>query len=161
MTIYYSPSTRGFYDTGAFEYTLPDDTVAISRERLSELLAGQATGQEIVPGADGFPTLAAPPGITVEQWRETAKLSRMEMATALDAAGLLTEAEAMQFCGGTVPAPLDALIMLLPEEHRKAARFATAAGQPFERSSPLWDAVAAADTGPSEVEIDALFGWTD
>lgn len=93
-------------------------------------------------------------------WRATATLSRMEMALALEASSILTEAQMLELCGGVIPAPLGAFIDLLPVESRKFARAATAAGQPFERASPIWTAVAAADTGPTESEIDALFGWT-
>jgi len=33
MTIYYSPSTAGFYDTGVVEYpTLPEDCIEITQE---------------------------------------------------------------------------------------------------------------------------------
>lgn len=97
----------------------------------------------------------------IEAWRAQATLSRMEMALALKAAAILTHAEAMQLAGGTIPAPLATFIELLPDQQsREFAEIATIAGQPFERASPLWSAVAAAATGPTEAEIDALFGWT-
>lgn len=100
-----------------------------------------------------------PPMSEIEYQRSLATLSRLEMALSLKAAAILTHAEAMQLAGGTIPAPLAAFIALLPDqESREFAELATIAGQPFERASPLWSAVAAADTGPSEAEIDAIFG---
>lgn len=99
--------------------------------------------------------------LAIDAWRAQATLSRLEMALALKAFAILTHAEAMQLAGGTIPDPLAAFIALLPDqESREFAEIATIAGQPFERASPLWSAVAAAETGPTEAEIDALFGWT-
>lgn len=99
--------------------------------------------------------------LEIEAWRAQATLSRMEMALALKGAAILTHAQAMELAGGNIPAPLAAFIALLPDQDsREFAEIATIAGQPFERASPLWSAVAAADTGPTEAEIDALFGWT-
>jgi hypothetical protein len=95
------------------------------------------------------------------KWRARATLSRMDMALALEAAGILTETQMLELCGGNIPAPLEAFILMLPEADRKFARAATAAGQPFARSSPMWSAVSAHEDGPTESQIDAIFGWSE
>lgn len=56
--IYYSAVHGGFYDTRVHgEPTLPADAVEISSARHAELLAGNASGQQIVPDANGQPVL--------------------------------------------------------------------------------------------------------
>ena len=57
MTLYYSQSSGGFYDSDIHS-RLPEDAVAISPEQHAALLAGQSTGQVIMPGKDGKPVLA-------------------------------------------------------------------------------------------------------
>ena len=54
----YSPSTRGFYlPTNP---NAPGDLVLIEPEYHAELIAGQSTGKNIVPGVGGVPTLETP-----------------------------------------------------------------------------------------------------
>jgi len=53
-----SKSTCGFYDELT---TAPNDAVEISAENHAELLAGEANGQVIVWGDDGYPVLVDPP----------------------------------------------------------------------------------------------------
>lgn len=55
MTIYYSKSTSGFYDTDFSSYTLPSDVVEITKDEHDALLLAQSNGQEIVAGSDGKP----------------------------------------------------------------------------------------------------------
>ena len=57
MTLYYSQSSGGFYDSTTHS-RLPEDAVEISAEQHAALLAGQSTGQVIMPGKDGKPVLA-------------------------------------------------------------------------------------------------------
>lgn len=58
MTIKYSASARGFFDTD-LHGSIPDDAVTVTRGRHAELLAGQADGREIVPDKRGRPQLRA------------------------------------------------------------------------------------------------------
>lgn len=59
MTIKFSPSTRGFYDT-SFHASIPLDAVEISPARYRELLDGQAQGKQITL-VEGQPMLQDPP----------------------------------------------------------------------------------------------------
>jgi hypothetical protein len=56
MTIRYSASAAGFFDT-ALHRDIPDDAVTVTARRHAALLAGQADGYEIVPDARGRPQL--------------------------------------------------------------------------------------------------------
>jgi hypothetical protein len=58
--MHYSPSTRGFYDNPSKYKDAPADLVPVTKELYAELMAGQAAGRVIVPGADGQPALADP-----------------------------------------------------------------------------------------------------
>lgn len=62
----YSAQTRGFYDP-AIHTAIPADAQPITAALYAALMAGQATGQAIVPDAAGHPVLAAPPAPTPEQ----------------------------------------------------------------------------------------------
>ena len=62
MSLYYSPSTKGFYheDFHAEEIqgcNIPTDAVEITEEYHRELFDGIAMGQQIVINQDGFPVL--------------------------------------------------------------------------------------------------------
>lgn len=62
MAVLFSPTTCGFYDPQLHApASVPEDAVPISREEHAALLAGQAAGKRIIPGADGRPELADPP----------------------------------------------------------------------------------------------------
>lgn len=67
MTLYYSQSTGGFYDSD-INSRLPEDAVEISAEQHAALLAGQSTGQVIMPGKDGKPVLTLPAPSHLHQW---------------------------------------------------------------------------------------------
>ena len=67
MTLYYSQSTGGFYDS-AIHSRLPEDAVEISPEQHTALLAGQSAGQVIMPGKDGKPVLASKAPSHLHQW---------------------------------------------------------------------------------------------
>ncbi|MEJ7933655.1 hypothetical protein WG907_05190 [Sphingobium sp. AN558] len=56
--IYFSPSTRGFYDA-RLHSARPSDAVAISPARHKAMLDGQAKGLQIIASANGRPTLKA------------------------------------------------------------------------------------------------------
>ena len=67
MTLYYSQSSGGFYDS-TIHTRLPEDAVAISPEQHAALLAGQSQGQVIMPGRDGKPVLADPAPCPSSTW---------------------------------------------------------------------------------------------
>lgn len=62
MTIFYSPSRRGFFDPKVHD-PMPADALRVSQKRYAELLAEQERGAQIVPGANGKPTLQWPPAV--------------------------------------------------------------------------------------------------
>lgn len=57
MSIFFSPSRCGFFDSAIHYGEIPDDAVEISYTRHAELLEGQSLGKRIVEGADGAPEL--------------------------------------------------------------------------------------------------------
>ena len=67
MTLYYSQSNGGFYDS-TIHSRPPEDAVEISPEQHAELLAGQSAGQVIMPGKDGKPVLAEQPPCSSSTW---------------------------------------------------------------------------------------------
>ena len=67
MTLYYSQSSGGFYDSD-IHTRLPEDAIAISPEQHAALLAGQSAGQVIMPGKDGKPVLAEQPPCPSSTW---------------------------------------------------------------------------------------------
>ncbi|GAA0651478.1 hypothetical protein GCM10009424_30690 [Sphingomonas ursincola] len=68
MTIKYSASARGFFDTDLHKQ-IPDDAVSVTARRHAELLAGQAAGGEIVPDKRGRPQMRPLAPATLEQAR--------------------------------------------------------------------------------------------
>ena len=58
--MFYSPSTKGFYDTTIHGANIPSDAVEITAEQHAALLEGQSNGQQIVPDANGRPILVDP-----------------------------------------------------------------------------------------------------
>ena len=67
MTIYYSKANQAFYDSNIHS-RLPEDAVEISHELHAALLAGQSSGQVIMPGKDGKPVLADPAPCPSSTW---------------------------------------------------------------------------------------------
>ena len=59
--MFYSKSTRGFYDAAIHGDNIPADAVEISTEDHAELLEEQSQGKRIVADKDGFPVLQDPP----------------------------------------------------------------------------------------------------
>lgn len=57
MAIYYSPGEKGFYVDGIHD-SIPEDKIEITELEHARLIEGQALGQRIVPGDDGYPELA-------------------------------------------------------------------------------------------------------
>jgi len=82
MTIYYSPSTFGFYDTDIVEYpSLPDDVVEMSVEERSFYIDEINNKGNQLLLIDGVLTLAKPEAIVT--W-ETIRLDRNSLLNASD-----------------------------------------------------------------------------
>ncbi|MBW4241750.1 tail fiber assembly protein [Enterobacter roggenkampii] len=56
---FYSPGTRGFYQSDIHS-VIPDDAIEINADEYHRLLEGQQNRMEITPGADGSPILTEP-----------------------------------------------------------------------------------------------------
>lgn len=102
----------------------------------------------------------------LDAWRAQATMTRMEIAKALKVGATIggqpfsiTHLEALAFVRGEIPAPFQQLLDLLPAESIEDAEIAAAGGQPWPRKTPLWDGLIAHPSGPTEAEIDALYGW--
>lgn len=66
MTIYYSQTTNGFYDS-SINSDIPSDSVEISVEKHQELLTDQSNGKIITSDKKGNPIAIDPPAPTREQ----------------------------------------------------------------------------------------------
>ncbi|HCW2865449.1 TPA: tail fiber assembly protein [Escherichia coli] len=80
MTIYFSPSTNGFYHSGLqgdYENagTWPNDLQEITDEEYQRLLQGQTDGFIIVSGENGYPVLKEP----VINWQQKAETQRQHL----------------------------------------------------------------------------------
>jgi hypothetical protein len=58
--MFYAKSTGGFYRREINGDNIPDDAVEITDAEYAALMAGQAQGKRILPGAGGVPTLQDP-----------------------------------------------------------------------------------------------------
>lgn len=68
--MYYSKSTRGFYDTAIHVANMPVDVVEITTEEHAALLEGQSNGKLIDFDEAGYPFLTDPPDPTAEEVQE-------------------------------------------------------------------------------------------
>ena len=67
MTIYYSPSTRGFYSDAIHGQDIPADSVEISEEQHLKLIQGESHGKIIAADDHGYPILIDPPAQSDDQ----------------------------------------------------------------------------------------------
>ena len=67
MKIYYSPSSRGFYNDYIHESNIPEDAIEISQDLYSFLLEQQSQGKIIQPGISGLPEAVDPPEPSFEE----------------------------------------------------------------------------------------------
>lgn len=72
MTIFYSASTSGFYDT-EIHTSIPSDSVEITKEEHNALLEDQSKGRVICVGADGRPTTKLPDKPDLPTYKRAAK----------------------------------------------------------------------------------------
>lgn len=53
----YSATTNGFYAEDVIYASVPEDCIEVSAEEYAALMNGQASGNEIIPDANGYPQL--------------------------------------------------------------------------------------------------------
>jgi len=89
----------------------------------------------------------------LDNWRNNARRSRLEITEALIELGILTEDEAEEFSGHQLPKPLSDMTNDLPPEVRGKARRALRAASQFNRNHPMWE------HAPYDAEtVDKIFG---
>ena len=66
MTIYYSPTTKSFFDT-AINFEIPDDKIEVSEEVWSDLTLARSNGKIIEINSKGKPVAVNPPAPTKDQ----------------------------------------------------------------------------------------------
>ena len=108
MTIYYSKTNQAFYDD-QIHSRLPEDAVEISHEQHAALLAGQSSGQVIMPGKDGKPVLADPAPSHLHQWNGKE--------------WMLDKAAASQLLAEAIDQGTDAINNLVDKAYRHVTRF--------------------------------------
>lgn len=138
--IYYSKSTRGFYELGV-NPVIPTDAVQVTEMQRQALIAGQSAGKEIVPDANGFPVLRDPPAPAPIAPQV---VSATQAKIALAGAGLFDQIET--FMDG------------LPKSD--ARRIAWTTASEFTRDSPTLAAVAQ-QFALSPAQVDSLFLTAD
>lgn len=99
------------------------------------------------------------PEAILEAWRGAVSLTRIEMAFALQSAGILDQAQALEFAGRTLPGPIEALIASLPEVVQPLARLKMVGATEFPRSDEMWTLLTQGEGWPQDADVDALFGW--
>ena len=134
MSLFFSTTTRGFYDD-AIHANIPGDAQPITEQVRANLLAAQSAGKVIEADADGFPVAVDPPPPGPPQ-----VVSRFQARAALHLAGLLDQVEALMADPAT-----DTL-----------ARLAWTDATEFRRTSPTLLAMASA-LSLTDAQIDQLF----
>lgn len=72
MTLYYNPTTKGFYDTEIHD-SIPSGSIEISAAEHQALLDAQARGYSIVAGPDGRPAAREPLPVGLQTLKTHAK----------------------------------------------------------------------------------------
>lgn len=91
MSMFWSPSAKGFFAAAVHDVAMPDDAQPISDAEYAALLAAQAVGQEIRSGDEGAPLAVTPtPPAPPTAWFVPVPLLRQR----LQAAGLWETAAA-------------------------------------------------------------------
>lgn len=99
MTIYYSPSTGGFYDSAVHhDDGIPADRKAITASQRDALLAAQSSGKNIRPSESGMPVAVDPdPPTTAEIIAALTDAVQQHMDAAAQAAGYDSIASAVTY----------------------------------------------------------------
>lgn len=74
--MFYSPSTKGFYDKDIHGENMPSDVLEITFEKYRELLDGQNNGKVIVATNEGTLALQDPPELNKEEKENLANSQR-------------------------------------------------------------------------------------
>ncbi len=82
--MFFSPSTRGFFDPDIHGDTMPVDAVEISNGRYEALINGQAAGGIIIAGPNGAPTLHDPTADPAEHRARAKATARNRMTDWLE-----------------------------------------------------------------------------
>lgn len=83
MTLFFSPSTGGFYDDAFWDAPLPEDVSEVSAEDHAALLEAASRGQVIQAGPDGAPVAVDAPAPPVETLAAMARRRRDAEITSL------------------------------------------------------------------------------
>lgn len=75
MAIFTSKSSKTFFDSTIHD-AIPEDSLEITQEQHTELLAGKSAGKVICWGTDGMPYLAYPPKPTKAELEAQARVWR-------------------------------------------------------------------------------------
>jgi len=148
MTIYYSASAGGFFDTDLADYTLPADKVELTADEHTALLTALASGKVLQVGSDGKPA-AVTPAATLA--------SRL--------ADLAAQRYAREIAGVNFKASGASAAQLFPTDRESqaklAASYATALqghwtdGTPWKISSATFVPLTAADVEALEILVIA------
>lgn len=84
MTIYFSASTGGFYDSDIHGKHVPSDAVEIAAEDHAALLDAQGNGKVIVADKSGAPVAIDRPAPTVDELWASARRKRDDLLAASD-----------------------------------------------------------------------------
>ncbi len=81
--MFYSKTTKGFYDPTIHGANIPPDAVEITDQQHADLLNGQSAGKVITADANGNPELTDPPAPTADQLAASARQKRDGLITAI------------------------------------------------------------------------------
>ena len=122
------------------------------------LSGAQYIEADAVPGMEYSGGTFQTPARSLTEKRAAATMSRIELAQAMGALGILTlQADRIAFARGEIPAALQALVSLMPSELQETALLTLAGGIEFQRESALWDAAVAAGA-ITDAALDAAYG---
>lgn len=151
----YSPSTRGFYSPSIHGDALPADVVEVTEQHYAALFASQENGAEIVPDADGQPTLRQPPPppppppvTDVSFWQFIMAAWKLDFITHAEALAAVRQR--------TMPPAFAEAIAGLPTEAKLEAELKFAGITRMQRADPLFGLVVAANIATDE-QIDGVF----
>lgn len=108
--MFYSKTTKGFYDQEIHGNNMPSDCVEVSQQDYDALFAAQASGKEIVPDANGRPVLANPP-VQVLPYDKARAREYPPLGDQLDAL----------FRAGVFPPEMAAMIQAVKDKYPKTA----------------------------------------
>lgn len=137
--MFYSAKTGGFYLPEIHGTAIPDDAVEIDAEEWRALLQGQRSGQEIVAGENGKPTLRP----------------REQGAPAIPAVVTMRQARLALLAAGHLDA-VEHAFDSMPADVRRAAQIEWEYAGHVERASAFTQQMAAM-LNLDEAALDALF----